>query len=101
MRRWPQLFACFLLVPVVSAFVAAISASAQTSPLEKIFGAPHVEVEKTLRSLQAHSGRLPILDGFVATSDRALDRYQRGYYQYSIQIILRVLPIPMCASAPR
>jgi hypothetical protein len=37
--------------------------------------------------LQAYSGaRLPTLEGFVAPDEPSLETYQRGYYQYSIQI---------------
>jgi hypothetical protein len=43
-------------------------------------------VEQGLRTLRANvGGRLPILDGFVA-SEEPLDRYQRPFYQYSVQI---------------
>jgi hypothetical protein len=74
------------LACVVLLFLKAVSASAQTSLVEKTFRASKAEVEKALGTLQASSGRLPILDGFVASIDSPLDRYQRGYYQYSLQI---------------
>ena len=86
-RRWPHLLASWVLVCVLSPFPAAVSAAGQSSPLEKSFEASSVEVQKTLQSLQPSSGRLPILDGFVAASDSPLERYQRGYYQFSIQVI--------------
>jgi len=72
---------------VISPFPEAVSAAGQNSALEKNFQASSVEVQKTLQSLQPSSGRLPILDGFVAAGDSPLERYQRGYYQFSIQVI--------------
>jgi len=37
--------------------------------------------------MQAYSGaRLPTLDGFVAPDEPSLQSYQRGYYQYSVQV---------------
>lgn len=87
MRRWPHLLAHSLLACVVSMLPGAVSAAGQSSPVEKNFQASNVEVQKILQSLQPSSGRLPILDGFVAVNDSPLDRYQRGYYQYSIQVI--------------
>ena len=86
-RRWPHLLACLLLLCVISPFPGAVSAAGQNSALEKSFQASSVEVQKTVQSLQPSSGRLPILDGFVAASDSPLERYQRGYYQFSIQVI--------------
>ncbi|MFI5071154.1 MAG: hypothetical protein ACHP8A_09725 [Terriglobales bacterium] len=39
---------------------------------------------KTLSSSAA--GRLPVLDGFTIPGERPLDRFQRGYYQCTVQI---------------
>ena len=40
-------------------------------------------------SLHAGSlaGHLPVLDGFAKPGDHPLDRYQRGYYQSTVQVI--------------
>jgi len=41
-----------------------------------------------LKDLQAYSGqKLPVLDGFVARADNLLDRYERGFYQFSIELV--------------
>lgn len=84
--RRPEFRPHLRLACVVLLFLKAVSASAQSSPVEKTFRASKAEIEKALGSLQASSGRLPILDGFVASTDSPLDRYERGYYQYSLQI---------------
>jgi hypothetical protein len=58
--------------------------AAQT-PLQRTFPNSKAALEKALRNLGAYSGgRLPILDGFVAES--SLERYQRPFYQYSLQV---------------
>jgi len=52
------------------------------------FTAPRAKVEQALKDLQAYSGqKLPVLDGFVATPDMPLDRYERGFYQFSIELL--------------
>jgi hypothetical protein len=81
MMRSPRPLLCMLL-----ATAACLHCLAQVSTQEKTFQASKTEVDKALQALQASSGRLPILEGFVATAG-ALDRYQRGYYQYSIQVM--------------
>jgi hypothetical protein len=64
------------------------SLCAQSIPYERSYSNPKAEVEQTLRNLDAYSGgRLPVLDGFVRQGDQPLDRYQRAYYRYSIQVL--------------
>jgi len=60
---------------------------AQTKPVERTFHVSRADAEKALRKMQAYSGaRLPTLDGFVAPDEPSLQSYQRGYYQYSVQV---------------
>jgi hypothetical protein len=62
-------------------------ASGQGSAYERTFSQPKVKVEKALKELQTSlSGRLPTLDGFAVQGAHPLTRYQRGYYQSSVQI---------------
>ena len=81
-RRWPTgLFGLLAACLLVSA------AAAQSVPLQRSFPRSKSDVEQALRGLQAYTGsRLPVLDGFVA-GDQPLDRYQRPYYQYSVQVV--------------
>lgn len=45
-------------------------------------------MEQALRDLQVYSGqKLPALEGFVAMGDKPLDRYERGFYQFSIEVL--------------
>jgi len=54
----------------------------QTAPYERSFPQSKLVVEKVLKGLQSTaSGRLPTLEGFAASGDRPLDRFQRGFYQ--------------------
>src|SRR5580698_866472 len=44
-------------------------------------------IEAAVHQLQASaSGRLPVLDGFAIPGEQPLDRFQRGYYQCTIQV---------------
>jgi hypothetical protein len=63
------------------------SGRAQVRPYERTFHQPKSVVEKALKDLQpATSGRLPLLDGFALPGDHPLSRYQRAYYQSSVQV---------------
>jgi hypothetical protein len=65
-------------------FFSVRGGRAQASPQERVFQQPKAAIQRAIRELQPSlSGRLPALEGF-ATSDRALDRYQHGYYQASL-----------------
>lgn len=61
---------------------------AQAVPYARSYAKPKEEVDRALKDLQAYSGqKLPILDGFVAPGNKPLDSYERGFYQYSIELL--------------
>jgi hypothetical protein len=63
-------------------------AAAQAVPYAREYPKPKENVDKALKELGAFSGqKLPIVDGFVATGDRPLDRYERAFYQFSIDVL--------------
>lgn len=63
------------------------SSNAQTAANERVFPQSKTVIEKALKELQAStSGHLPILDGFAVPGDQPLDRFQRGYYQCTVQV---------------
>jgi len=67
-------------------FLAAIS-RAQTTPVERTFRAPTSAVEKALKQLQSSlSGHLPTLEGFAQAGEHPLNRYQRAFYQCTVQV---------------
>jgi len=54
---------------------------------ERSFAESKATIEKALKEMpQALAGRLPVLDGFALPGDRPLDRYQRGYFQSTVQV---------------
>jgi len=69
------------------AFIAAL-AGAQTAPYERTFARPAIDVERVVRNLRpSSSGRLPTVDGFVEASDLPTNRYERGYYECTFQVV--------------
>ena len=76
----------FLAVLVLVAF--ATNVSAQANPYARSYAKPKPEVEQALKDLQAYSGqKLPTLEGFVAPVEKPLERYERGFYQFSIELL--------------
>jgi len=70
-----------------SVLFIAVSAPSQTSPHERTFPQSKTTIEKALVGLQSSlAGHLPVLDGFAKPGDHPLDRYERGYYQSTVQI---------------
>jgi hypothetical protein len=71
----------------LSLFLAAY-ANAQAVPYARTFPKPKTDVEQALKDLQAYSGqKLPIVDGFVGTPQQPLDKYERAFYQFSIEVL--------------
>ncbi len=71
---------------------------AQTSANERVFPQPKAAIEKALKNMQASiSGRLPALEGFAQAGEHPLDRYERGYYQATIE----ASPVPSGGSVVR
>jgi hypothetical protein len=73
-------------------FILSISiprlAIAQAVPYGGTFGKSKEEVDKALKEIQAYAGqKLPIVDGFVATGDQPLNRFERAFYQFSIDLL--------------
>jgi hypothetical protein len=76
------LFCCVYLASL------ARETPAQAIPYARNFALPRPQVEQALKDLQAYSGqKLPVLDGFVAPPDKPLERYERGFYQFSIELL--------------
>ncbi len=72
-------FICFLLVGV---------GAAQSVPYARSYAKSREAVDQALKDLQAYAGqKLPIVDGFVAAGDIPLERFERAYYQFSIDLV--------------
>ena len=63
-------------------------ARAQSIPYARTFSKPKEDVEAALKESQAYAGqKLPVVYGFVAMGQQPLDRYERAFYQFSVEII--------------
>jgi len=63
-------------------------ANGQAVPYARTFAKPKADVEQALKDLQAYAGqKLPIVDGFVGTPPQPLDKYERAFYQFSIEVL--------------
>ena len=68
-------------------FLAIASVRAQTDPSQRRFQESKTRVEKALSGLRSSlAGHLPALEGFAQPGEHPLDRYQRGYYQSTVQV---------------
>jgi hypothetical protein len=82
-RAWFSILVCAAL-----ALLSAEFSNAQGNSHERTFPQSKPMVEKALRGIEASmAGHLPVLDGFAVPGDRAFDRYQRAYYQSTVQVI--------------
>jgi hypothetical protein len=62
--------------------------AAQAIPYARTFPKSKEDVDAALKEFQAYAGqKLPLVDGFVAMGQQPLDRYERAFYQFSIEII--------------
>ena len=77
-------------LPMFGAVLAfsALWTQAQSASVERTFPQSKSEIDKALKALEANlAGRLPVLDGFARPGEHPLDRYQRGYYQATADIV--------------
>jgi hypothetical protein len=75
---------CALLVIAVS----PLAALGQVVPYARSYAKSKDEVDQALKELQAYSGqKIPTLEGFVAPGSKPLDHYERGFYQFSIELL--------------
>ncbi len=82
-----RVLASVVFVCALFGFLGAGLSLAQTNSNERAFPQSKATVEKALATMQASlSGHLPVLDGFAKPGEHPLDRYQRGFYQTSVQV---------------
>ena len=76
-----------IVLALALAFSAAFVA-AQAAPVERRFPQSKTAIEKALKAIQGNmAGRLPVLEGFAKPGEHPIDRYRRGYYQVSAEIL--------------
>jgi hypothetical protein len=79
-------------------FLFTVSTWTQSNSSERSFPQSKAAIEKALKAMQANmAGRLPVVEGFAKQEERPLDRYQRGYYQATAEVV----PIPSGGSLVR
>jgi hypothetical protein len=82
------LAATLLTATLVLAFLHVPTIAAQAVPYARTFLKSNEEVDLALKELQAYAGqKLPIVDGFVASVDQPLARYERAFYQFSVELV--------------
>jgi hypothetical protein len=75
-------------IPALLLTVCLQTASGQAVPYARSYAKPKNEVEQALKELQAYSGqKLPTLEGFVAPPAKPLERYERGFYQFTMELL--------------
>ncbi len=78
---------CGLILFLTASCVIALCSENQNSSNERTFPQPKAVIEKVTKTLSSSvAGRLPVLDGFTIPGERRLDRFQRAYYQCTVQI---------------
>jgi hypothetical protein len=83
-RGWRRRISCALAGIVIFTVFVELG-QAQGGGYERNFTESKAIVEKALKDMPL-AGRLPVLDGFALPGDRPLDRYQRGYFQSTVQV---------------
>jgi hypothetical protein len=68
--------------------LSTVTGWTQSNSSERTFPQSKAAIEKALKAMQANmAGHLPILEGFANAGDHPLDRYQRGYYQATADVV--------------
>src|SRR5271170_4521403 len=85
-RSYRRGFLCaFLAITLLTLLVER--SPAQAGGYERSFAESKATVEKILKDMPfALGGRLPTLDGFALPGDRPLDRFQKAYFQSTVQV---------------
>jgi hypothetical protein len=83
----PLPFPTLLMLTLLTLSLLTGRGAAQGSGYERTFAESKTTVEKVLKQMQPSlAGRLPVLDGFALAGDHPLDRYQRGFFQSTVQV---------------
>lgn len=68
--------------------VARAGVGQEANVYARSFSKPKVDVEQALKELQISAGeKLPILDGFVGETEQSLDRYERGFSKFTVEVV--------------
>lgn len=63
-------------------------ARTQSDASQRSFPQSKAAIEKAIAAIKNNmAGRLPVLEGFAQPAEHALDRYRRGYYQATVEVV--------------
>jgi hypothetical protein len=88
-----RIFGCrnssvWLLLAAILILVLPGTAHAQAVPYARTYAHSKEDVDNTLKEFQAYAGqKLPVVDGFVGVGQQSLARYERAFYQFSIELL--------------
>ena len=84
--RKPQVL--ISLVFLILSLLIPRLATAQAVPYAATYARSKEVVDNALKEMGAYAGqKLPIVDGFVAAGDQPLNRFERAFYQFSIDLL--------------
>ncbi len=84
LRASPVRTICAVVLSTLLPFVLVLG---QAVPYARTYPRSKAEVELALKDLVYTGQKLPIVEGFVGTAPQPLDKYERAFYQFSIEII--------------
>ena len=77
-----------LLIAAILIVFLSGTMNAQAVPYARTYSHSKEEVDNALKELQAYAGqKLPVVDGFVGMGQLSLARYERAFYQFSIELL--------------
>ncbi len=77
-----------LLVLLLGIFLCGMASGQTANSYARSFSKSKAEVEQALNDLQVSAGeKLPILDGFVGETEQPLERYERGFCKFSVEVL--------------
>jgi hypothetical protein len=84
----PRMRICKIGFVALLSLLPPLFARAQAVPYAHTFPKSKEEVDQALKDLSAYAGqKLPIVDGFVGAPEQPLSRYERAFYQFSIELL--------------
>src|SRR5215469_1167740 len=76
------------LLPYIFMILSTTIACAQANSVERTFPESKAAIEQALKTMQVNmAGRLPVLETFAKPGEYRLNRYRRGYYQATAEVI--------------
>ncbi len=76
------------LLPLLGISLCGMANGQAANSYARSFAKTKADVEQALNDLQVSAGeKLPILDGFVGETEQPLERYERGFCKFSVELL--------------